>query len=88
MIIHGIYLTFLQKVARQKHIQGDPSARGLGYVDINSISLGGYPEAELSQHNPVREQMCHPVILLFNIIIEIYFLPCSELRNNYQKRSV
>ena len=28
---------------------------GLGYVDINSVSFGGYPETELSQHNPVRD---------------------------------
>ena len=43
-----------------RHIQGDPSARGLGYVDINSVSFGGYPETDLSQHNPVHEQMGHP----------------------------
>ena len=37
-------------------IQGDSGGLGLGYVDINSVSFGGYPETELSQHNPVREQ--------------------------------
>ena len=31
-------------------LQGDPSARRLGYADINSVSLGVYPETELSQH--------------------------------------
>ena len=28
-------------------IQGDPSARGLGYVDISSVSYQGHPETEL-----------------------------------------
>ena len=42
-------------------LQGGPSACGLGYVDINSVSFEGSPEMELSQHNPVREQMGHPV---------------------------
>ena len=28
-------------------VQGDPSARGLGYVDISSVSYRGYPETEL-----------------------------------------
>ena len=28
-------------------IQGDPSARGLGYVDISSVSYQGYPGTEL-----------------------------------------
>ena len=42
-------------------VQGDSGGLGLGYVDINSVSFGGYPETELSQHNPVCEQMGHPV---------------------------
>ena len=42
-------------------VQGDPSARGLGCVNINYVSFGGHPETDLSQHNPVREQMDHPV---------------------------
>ena len=29
-------------------IQGDSGGLGLGYVDINSVSFGGYPETELS----------------------------------------
>ena len=43
-------------------VQGDSSACGLGYVDINSVSFRGYPKTELSQHNAVcvREQMGHP----------------------------
>lgn len=45
----------------KREIQGGPSARRLGYVDINSVSFGGYPEMQLSQHNPVREQIGHPV---------------------------
>ena len=28
-------------------IEGDPSACGLGYVDISSVSYRGYPEMEL-----------------------------------------
>ena len=42
-------------------LQGDSGGLGLGYVDINSISFGGYPETELSQHNPVRDHQNHPV---------------------------
>ena len=45
-------------------LQGDPSACGLGYVDINSVSFGSYPVTELSQHNPLGEQMGHPVYCL------------------------
>ena len=37
------------------------SACGLGYVDVNFVSFRGYTETELSQHNPFREQMGHPV---------------------------
>ena len=48
----------------QFQLQGDSGGLGLGYVDINSVSLGGYPETELSQHNPVREQMGHPIFPL------------------------
>ena len=42
-------------------VQGGPSARGLGYVDINSVSFSGYLETELSQQNTFRKQMGHPV---------------------------
>ena len=42
-------------------LQGDPSARRLGYVDI---SFGGYLVTELSQNNPVRKQMGHPELRL------------------------
>ena len=42
-------------------LEGDPSAHGLGYVDIKSVSFGGYLETKLSQHTPVRKQMGHPV---------------------------
>ena len=42
-------------------IQGDSGGLGLGYVDINSVSFRGYPETELSQHNPVRDHQNHPV---------------------------
>ena len=42
-------------------VQGGPSALGKKYVDINYVSFGGHPETDLSQHNPVREQMDHPV---------------------------
>ena len=28
-------------------VEGDPSARGLGYVDISYVSYRGYPEMEL-----------------------------------------
>ena len=31
-------------------LQGDSGGLGLGYVDINFVSFGGYPETELSQH--------------------------------------
>ena len=48
------------KVSR-KSVQGGPSALGKKYVDINYVSFGGHPETDLSQHNPVREQMDHPV---------------------------
>ena len=44
-------------------LQGDSGGLGLGYVDINSVSFGGYPETELSQHNPVRDHQNHPVVL-------------------------
>ena len=47
----------------QVQVQGDSGGLGLGYVDINSVSLGGYPETELSQHNPVLKQMGHPVLM-------------------------
>ena len=47
-------------------LQGDPSARGLGYVDIKSVSFGGYLETKLIQHNPVRKQMGHPVLPSLN----------------------
>ena len=47
-------------------LQGDPSVRGLGYVDIKSVSFGGYLETELSQHNPARKQMGHPVLPSLN----------------------
>ena len=50
-----------QSINAPEIVQGDPSAHGLGYVEINSFSLGVYPETELSQHNPVREQMGHPL---------------------------
>ena len=33
-------------------LQGDQSARGLGYVDISSVSYGGYPETELMTTYP------------------------------------
>ena len=42
-------------------VQGDSGGLGLGYVDINSVSFRGYPETELSQHNPVRDHQTHPV---------------------------
>ena len=42
-------------------VQGESGGLGLGYVDINSVSFGGYPETELSQQNQVREEMGHPV---------------------------
>ena len=45
----------------QVQVQGDSGGLGLGYVDINSVSFGGYPETELSQHNPVRDHQNHPV---------------------------
>ena len=35
------------KTCRSTSLQGDPSARGLGYVDINSVSYRGYPEMEM-----------------------------------------
>ena len=44
------------------YLQGDSGGLGLGYVDINSVSFGGYPETELSQHNPVRDHQNHPVV--------------------------
>ena len=44
-------------------VQGDSGALGLGYVDINSVSFGGYPETELSQHNPVRDHQNHPIVI-------------------------
>ena len=47
-----------------KLLQGDPSAHGLGYVDINTVSFGGYPETELSHHNPVPKLIGHPVLSL------------------------
>ena len=37
----------LAKIASCIQVQGDPSAHGLGYVDINSVSYGGYPETKL-----------------------------------------
>ena len=42
-------------------VQGESGGLRLGYVDINSVSFGGYPETELSQHNPVRDHQTHPV---------------------------
>ena len=42
-------------------VQGESGGLGLGYVDINSVSFGGYPETELSQHNPVQDHQNHPV---------------------------
>ena len=42
-------------------VQGDSGGLGLGYVDINSVSFGDYPQTELSQHNPVRDHQTHPV---------------------------
>ena len=42
-------------------VQGESGGLGLGYVDINSVSFGGYPETELSQHNPFRDHQTHPV---------------------------
>ena len=45
----------------RRALQGDSGGLGLGYVDINSVSFGGYPETELSQHNPVRDHQKHPV---------------------------
>ena len=44
-------------------LQGDSGGLGLGYVDISSVSFRGYPETELSQHNPVRDHQNHPVHL-------------------------
>ena len=43
-------------------LQGESGGLGLGYVDINSVSFGGYPDTELSQHNPVRDHQNHPVL--------------------------
>lgn len=42
-------------------LQGDSGGLGLGYININSISFRGYPETELSQHNPIRDHQNHPV---------------------------
>ena len=43
-------------------VQGDSGGLGVGYVDINSVSIRGYTETELSQHNPVRDHQNHPVL--------------------------
>ena len=48
---------------RECSVQGESGGLGLGYVDINSVSFGGYPETELSQHNPVRDHQTHPVVV-------------------------
>ena len=53
-------MAFIQLIVL--HLQGDSGGLGLGYVDINSVSFGGYPETELSQHNPVRDHQNHPVV--------------------------
>ena len=45
-------------------IQGDPSARGLGYVDISSVSYRVILRWNWCQHNLVCEQIGHPVQLL------------------------
>ena len=54
-----LYLRATMATTQLPSLQGDSG--GLGYVDINSVSFRGYPETMLSQHNPVREQMGHPV---------------------------
>ena len=51
----------LSHCLRPMRVQGESGGLGLGYVDINSVSFGGYPETELSQHNPVRDHQNHPV---------------------------
>ena len=51
---------------RRGTVQGESGGLGLGYVDINSISFRGYPETELSQHNPVRDHQTHPVYFSSN----------------------
>ena len=60
-----IYITSLHHLVLQTYyyvlVQGESGGLGLGYVDINSVSFGGYPETELSQHNPVRDHQTHPV---------------------------
>ena len=54
-------------------VQGESGGLGLGYVDINSISFGGYPEMELSQHNPVRDHQTHPVQYVLVKLQKSYF---------------
>ena len=61
-------------------LEGDPSACGLGYVDINSVSFGGYPETELSQHNQVRDQQTHPVVLFAGQCEGAFALPKAKGR--------
>ena len=72
MLPYGTNIEFLKRIPRgtcglvqiqQKDIPGGPSARGLGYIDISSVSYWVYPETELSQYNPVRKQMGHPVAI-------------------------
>ena len=60
--------TIYVKRSIEIEIQGDSGGLGLGYVDINSVSFGGYPEPELSQHNSVRDHQNHPV--------DAFSLPC------------
>ena len=59
----GICKCILAPVVESASVQGESGGLGLGYVDINSVSFGGYPETELSQHNPVRDHQTHPVFM-------------------------
>ena len=45
-VVENHHQCFLLKWCRSK-VQGDPSARGLVYVDISSVPQGCYPEMEL-----------------------------------------
>ena len=45
-----------------REIQGDLPARGLGYVDISSVSYRGYPETELMTTYLSCGQMSHPEV--------------------------
>ena len=46
--MHGMLISLREEGV----VQGDPSARRLGYVDISSVSYGGYPETELLATQP------------------------------------